>query len=125
MHTRLVLYKRIANAKDEEDIRALQVEMIDRFGLLPSATKTLFAITSLKLLAEPLGINKIEVGVNGGRILFKPKPDIDPMQIITLIQKQPKIYRLDGPDKLRFSLPLNLPEDRIEFVTGLLEKLKG
>ena len=125
VHTRLVLYKRIANAKDEEDIRALQVEMIDRFGLLPSATKTLFAITSLKLLAEPLGINKIEVGVNGGRILFKPKPDIDPMQIITLIQKQPKIYRLDGPDKLRFSLPLNSPEDRIEFVTGLLEKLKG
>ena len=125
VHTRLVLYKRIASAKDEEGIRALQVEMIDRFGLLPPATKTLFAITALKLLAEPLGIRKIEVGANGGRILFKPKPDIDPVQIILLIQQQPKVYKLDGPDKLRFTRPFANPDDKIEFVTGLLEKLKG
>jgi transcription-repair coupling factor (superfamily II helicase) len=125
VHTRLVLYKRIANAKDAEGIRALQVEMIDRFGLLPPPTKTLFAITTLKLLAEPLGIRKIEVGANGGRILFKPKPDIDPVKIIRLIQQQPKVYKLDGPDKLRFTLAFANPEDKIEFVTGLLEMLKG
>ena len=125
VHSRLVLYKRIASAKNEEDIRALQVEMIDRFGLLPPPTKTLFAITSLKLLAEPLGIRKIEVAATGGRIVFKPKPDIDPMQIILLIQQQPKTYKLDGPDKLRFTLAFTTPESKIEFVTGLLEKLKG
>ena len=125
VHTRLVLYKRIASAKDEEGIRALQVEMIDRFGLLPPPTKTLFAITALKLLAEPLGIRKIEVGGNGGRILFKPKPDIDPMQIILLIQQQPNIYKLDGPDKLRFTQPFPTPESKLDFVIGLLEKLKG
>jgi transcription-repair coupling factor (superfamily II helicase) len=125
VHTRLVLYKRIASAKDEEGIRALQVEMIDRFGLLPPPTKSLFAITLLKLLAEPLGIRKIEVGAHGGRILFKPKPDIDPVKIILLIQQQPKVYKLDGPDKLRFTRAFANPEDKIEFVTGLLEKLKG
>ena len=124
VHTRLVLYKRIANAKDEDGIRALQVEMIDRFGLLPPATKTLFAITSLKLQAEPLGIRKIEVGANGGRVLFKPKPDIEPMKIILLIQQQPKVYRLDGPDKLRFTRPFATPEEKIDFVTDLLERLK-
>ena len=125
VHSRLVLYKRIANAKDEEDIRALQVEMIDRFGLLPPPTKTLFAITSLKLLAEPMGIRKIEVGANGGRLLFKPNPDIDPVKIILLIQQQPKVYKLDGPDKLRFTQAFATPESKIEFVTGLLEMLKG
>ena len=124
MHTRLVLYKRIANAKDEDGIRALQVEMIDRFGLLPPATKTLFAITSLKLQAEPLGIRKIEVGANGGRVLFKPIPDIEPMKIILLIQQQPKVYRLDGPDKLRFTRPFATPEEKIDFVTDLLERLR-
>ena len=93
--------------------------------MLPPPTKTLFAITALKLLAEPLGIRKIEVGGNGGRILFKPKPDIDPMQIILLIQQQPKIYKLDGPDKLRFTQPFPTPESKLEFVIGLLEKLKG
>jgi transcription-repair coupling factor (superfamily II helicase) len=125
VHARLVLYKRIANAKNQDAIRALQIEMIDRFGLLPPPTKTLFAITQLKLLAEPLGIRKIEAGPAGGRILFKPKPNIDPVQIILLIQQQPKIYKLDGPDKLRFIQPFADAESKIEFVTALLEKLKG
>jgi len=125
VHARLVLYKRIANAKNEDAMRALQIEMIDRFGLLPPPTKTLFAITQLKLLAEPLGIRKIEAGPAGGRILFKPKPNIDPVQIILLIQQQPKIYKLDGPDKLRFIQPFTDAESKIEFVTALLEKLKG
>ncbi len=125
VHARLVLYKRIANAKDEEGIRALQVEMIDRFGLLPPPTKTLFAITALKLAADSLGIRKIEAGTSGGRILFKPSPNIDPVQIIFLIQQQPQIFRLDGPDKLRFIRPFADVESKIEFITGLLEKLKG
>jgi transcription-repair coupling factor (superfamily II helicase) len=125
VHARLVLYKRIANAKDEAAIHALQIEMIDRFGLLPPPTKTLFAITELKLLAEPLGIRKIEVGSAGGRILFKPKPNIDPVQIIMLIQQQPKTYKLDGPDKLRFIQAFPDAESKIQFVTALLEKLKG
>ena len=47
------------------------------------------------------------------------------MQIILLIQQQPKTYKLDGPDKLRFTLAFTTPESKIEFVTGLLEKLKG
>jgi transcription-repair coupling factor (superfamily II helicase) len=124
VHTRLVLYKRIASAKNEDDIRALQIEMIDRFGLLPSPTKTLFALTQLKLLAEPLGIRKIEATATGGRILFKPQPNIDPVQIILLIQQQPKTYKLDGPDKLRFIQPFTDAESKIEFITALLDKLK-
>ncbi|MDD5034365.1 MAG: transcription-repair coupling factor [Methylococcaceae bacterium] len=125
VHARLVLYKRIANAQDDEDIRSLQVEMIDRFGLLPPATKNLFAITRLKLIASRLGIRKIEAGTSGGRILFTPKPDIDPVQIILLIQSQPQIYRLDGPDKLRFIQPFADAESKLEFVGKLLEKLKA
>lgn len=125
VHARLVLYKRIANAKDLEGIRTLKVEMIDRFGLLPPATKTLFDITSLKLEAEPLGIRKIEAGPKGGRILFKPNPNIDPVQIIVLIQSEPQIYRLDGPDKLRFNKTFPDVESKIEFLAQLLDRLKG
>jgi transcription-repair coupling factor (superfamily II helicase) len=125
VHARLVLYKRIANARDDEDIRALQVEMIDRFGLLPPAAKHLFAVTALKLAAEPLGIRKIEAGAEGGRILFAPHPDIDPAAVIRLIQTQARTYRLDGPDKLRFATPLPDPESRAEFVTRILQRLRG
>lgn len=120
VHTRLVLYKRIANARDDEDLRALQVEMIDRFGLLPPPTKTLFAITSLKLKAEKLGIRKIEAGPAGGRILFHDNAAVDPVKVITLIQTQAKTYKLDGPDKLRFTAGFDGPEAKIEFVERLV-----
>ncbi|MDT8385372.1 MAG: transcription-repair coupling factor [Gammaproteobacteria bacterium] len=101
VHTRLIQYKRIASANSEAELRELQVEMIDRFGLLPEATKNLFSVTELKLLATPLGIKKVEMGDSGGRVQFVQEPNIDPMKIITLIQTKSKIYRMDGQDKLR------------------------
>jgi transcription-repair coupling factor (superfamily II helicase) len=125
VHTRLVLYKRIANARNDEDLRALQVEMIDRFGLLPPAAKTLFAITGLKLRAEKLGIRKIDANATGGRVLFHPNPEIDPMKVIQLIQTQSQTYKLDGPEKLRFIAPLETAEARIAFVEKLVELLGG
>ena len=123
VHTRLVLYKRVANAQTDEDLRALQVEMIDRFGLLPPATKMLFAITGLKISAERLGIRKMEAGATGGRLVFHPHPKVDPLKIITLIQTQPAIYKLDGPERLRFTYPLDTPELRIEYLERLIESL--
>ncbi|MCC7635018.1 transcription-repair coupling factor [Stenotrophomonas rhizophila] len=120
VHTRLTLYKRISSARDNEALRELQVEMIDRFGLLPDPAKHLFAIAELKLQANALGIRKLELGENGGRIVFDAKPDIDPMAVIQLIQKQPKLYTMEGPDKLRIRHPLPLPEDRFSAAKAML-----
>ncbi|QKW57505.1 transcription-repair coupling factor [Stenotrophomonas sp. NA06056] len=120
VHTRLTLYKRISSARDSEALRELQVEMIDRFGLLPDAAKNLFAIAELKLQANTLGIRKLDLGENGGRIVFESKPNIDPMAVIQLVQKQPNLYAMDGPDKLRVKHPLPLPEDRFNAARALL-----
>jgi transcription-repair coupling factor (superfamily II helicase) len=120
VHTRLTLYKRISSARDSDALRELQVEMIDRFGLLPDAAKNLFAIAELKLQASTLGIRKLDLGENGGRIVFESKPNIDPMAVIQLIQKQPNLYAMDGPDKLRVKHPLPLPEDRFNAARALL-----
>lgn len=123
VHSRLTLYKRIANAKNQEAIDELQVEMIDRFGLLPSPAKNLFHIAELKLQASKLGIRKIEANKTGGRIEFDPKPHIDPMRIIQLIQKQPQHYKLDGQDKLRFIFDAPEPKDRLKIVKEVLDCL--
>jgi len=120
VHTRLTLYKRISSARDAEALRELQVEMIDRFGLLPDAAKHLFAIAELKLQATALGIRKLELGEAGGRLQFVEKPDVDPMAVIRLIQGQPKHYRMDGPDKLRITLDLPDFETRLKAARGLL-----
>jgi transcription-repair coupling factor (superfamily II helicase) len=123
VHTRLTLYKRIASTKNEDQLRDLQVEMIDRFGLLPEPTKTLFALSSLKLMATPLGIRKLDLGASGGRITFRDKPDIDPMAIIRLIQGQPRVYKLDGQDKLRITLDLAGAAERIRAAQEVLVQL--
>jgi len=123
VHARLTLYKRIASARSEDELRDLQVEMIDRFGLLPEPTRQLFAVAGLKLMATPLGIRKLDFGANGGRIVFREKPEVDPMTIIRLIQRQPRVYKLDGQDKLRVTLELPGASERIRSAQEVLVTL--
>ncbi|WP_158885441.1 transcription-repair coupling factor [Rhodanobacter sp. L36] len=120
VHARLTLYKRIASARNEEELRDLQVEMIDRFGLLPDPTKQLFAVASIKLMATPLGIRKLDFGANGGRIIFREKPEVDPMTIIKLIQNLPRVYKLDGQDKLKITLDLPGAAERLRSAQEVL-----
>jgi transcription-repair coupling factor (superfamily II helicase) len=123
VHARLTLYKRIAGARDEFALRELQVEMIDRFGLLPQQVKHLFAIAALKLRATPMGIRKLDLGPNGGRVIFRDKPDIEPMTILRLIQQQPRMYKLDGQDKLRITMELPGATERLRAANDLLDAL--
>ncbi|MEF1220769.1 TRCF domain-containing protein, partial [Photobacterium damselae] len=60
INTRLSMYKRIASAKDQTELDEIRVELIDRFGLLPEATKNLLALNQIKLKAAKIGIRKIE-----------------------------------------------------------------
>jgi transcription-repair coupling factor (superfamily II helicase) len=125
VHTRLVLYKRVAGCEDVQALRELQVELIDRFGLLPEPAKNLFGIATLKLDAAPLGIRKIEIGASEGRILFGDAPDIDTGRLITLVQTRPRQYRFEGGDKLRLFGDFPTEAARFEVVRKLLALLAG
>jgi transcription-repair coupling factor (superfamily II helicase) len=125
VHTRLVLYKRIASAPDVEHLGELQVEMIDRFGILPAPLKNLFQIAELRLAAEALGVRKLELGAQGGRVHFRAHPRIDPATVLRMIQRQPKVYGLDGPDKLKVRLDLPGASERIATARELLAALAG
>jgi transcription-repair coupling factor (superfamily II helicase) len=120
---RLVHYKRIANCRSSTELDSLQIELIDRFGLMPPPLKTLFAITALKLLAEQIGIAKIRAGAEGGSITFAKAARVDPARVLTLIEGDAKRYRLDGPYKLKFSWTLETPEKRIAALDQMLRRL--
>ncbi len=120
---RLQFYKRIANAKNQTALDEIQVEMIDRFGLLPPPLKNLFAISELKLIANEIGIIKIEANDKGGKIEFNEKPNVKAEVIIKLIQTKPTYFRLDGPTRLRFTLEAHAVEARIELVWKVIEML--
>ncbi|MBX3709253.1 MAG: transcription-repair coupling factor [Gammaproteobacteria bacterium] len=120
---RLQFYKRIANAKNQDELDDIQIELIDRFGLLPGPLKSLIAMTELKQKADSLGIIKIEANDKGGKFEFGEKPNVKPETIIRLIQMKTQRYRLDGPTRLRFVLDKHEPKDRIAFINQLLSEV--
>ncbi len=125
VQARLVLYKRLASARDREELREIEVEMIDRLGPLPEPARNLVAVTDLRLQVQPLGIRKIEAGPAGGRILFTDAPRIEPERLICLLQSEPQSYRLEGGNTLKFCCPLPQPQERIGKVRQLIEHLVG
>jgi transcription-repair coupling factor (superfamily II helicase) len=123
VHSRLVMYKRIANAKDNTEIKELQVEMIDRFGLLPEPLKNLFNQTRLKFTAEELGITRIDCGSESGTLEFAAETQVEPLAIVKLVQSAPQRYRLEGASKLKFTDLMDKPERRFSVIEKLLTLL--
>lgn len=123
IHERLIIYKRISNADNKQALHDLKVEMVDRFGLLPDATKNLFRLTELRFKAETLGITKIEAGPKNGKMVFSSDTQVDTFKIVTMMQSQPQKYRLQGGNQLQFTLDMNKTERRFQAVDALLAEL--
>lgn len=122
VHMRLVFYKRIAHAENNDQLDNLQIEMIDRFGLLPTSVKNLFRTMELKFRLKKLGIIKISAHKEIAKITFSENPNIKPEKIINLIQVQPQTYKLDGPSRLKCTLPNGV--EIIDALVMLIEKLE-
>ena len=91
---RLQLYKRISSATSDELLSEIEIEMIDRFGLLPTQVRNLFEQAKIRLAAESLGIQQITLGPKSGRIEFREKTKVDPMILISLVQSNSDEYKL-------------------------------
>lgn len=124
VHIRLLMYKSIANARNDMELRELKVEMIDRFGLLPAQVLNLFAVTSLKLSAEALGISKIEANAKVGKMHFKQDTKVQPQAVIMLVQQQSDKFGMTGANELRFNHNKAEAGDRIEFILNILRLLQ-
>jgi transcription-repair coupling factor (superfamily II helicase) len=121
INSRLILYKRIAAATGENQLRELRVEMIDRFGLLPPPVQNLFEISNLRQKAQRLGIRSIEAGPMGGSIDFMETTPVNPITLVQLVQSEPRIYKLAGATRLRFEKELPESGDRKEYLENLFD----
>ena len=121
-HMRLMLYKRIAGAASRHELEELQIETIDRFGLLPETGKNLFRLTALRLQSEQLGIRKIEIDEDGGTIEFTNHPAVDPSVVLSLIQREPHHYHLTPPASLTLTRSTPDPTTRLAEVERLLDE---
>jgi transcription-repair coupling factor (superfamily II helicase) len=123
VNSRLILYKRIAAAKDNSELRNLQVEMIDRFGLLPRQVDNLFQVSKLRLRAQHLGIRTIEAGPEGGSIDFKETTLVNPLSLVKLVQSNSRSYKLTTATRLRFEHSLPDIHERYRYLGELLDTL--
>jgi len=97
--------------------------MIDRFGLLPAPVNTLFEVTRIKQIAQNLGVLKLDISAEGGRIVFNEKPNIDPMKIMGIVQKRPWEFKIVGSDKLYFEVELETVEQRVQWIKKLFAEI--
>jgi len=123
VHVRLSLYKRIAAAESEAALDDLAAEIHDRFGPLPPAAHSLLRIARLKLAARSLGVRRLDLGPQGGTVLFEERSRIEPATLVHMIQKGSREYRLDGPLRLRVSRALPTESARFEFAADLFRRL--
>ena len=124
VNSRLTLYKRISNAQNDNELKELQVEMIDRFGLLPEQVKNLFKVTALKLQLTPLGIQKLDAGPESGRIEFGRETNIDPFRLIQIVQTRPATYKFEGGQALKFIEKMPEIDQRLAVIERLLLDLQ-
>jgi transcription-repair coupling factor (superfamily II helicase) len=123
VHVRLSLYKRIAAADSDAALDELMAELHDRFGPLPPAAQSLLRIARLKLIARALGVRRLDLGPQGGTVLFEERSGVDPATLVRMIQKGTREFRLEGPRKLRVSRSLPAESARFEFAAELLRRL--
>jgi transcription-repair coupling factor (superfamily II helicase) len=101
----------------------VQEELVDRFGELPAQARCLLDAHRLRLSCAKVGISKVDARQDQIGVQFIPNPPIDPMKIITMIQKN-RDYKLAGPDRLSMQ-KLHLPgwSERVHAVRQFIRQL--
>ena len=71
INVRLLMYNKVALAETNEDLKNIQIEMINRFGLLPDELKNFFHQAELRIVAENFSVKKINFNANKISIFYK------------------------------------------------------
>jgi len=117
---RLVIYKRLAGARDEADVDRLQAETEDRFGQLPAAGRNLFAMGRLRILAEKTGVKSIDLIEDRLQLRFHDNPPVEPATVLEIIAAERGSVKPSG------TVLLPAPPrgaDRVGSVGTLLQRL--
>lgn len=124
VHERLVLYKRMANCTSDDGLDDIQIELSDRFGLLPDPVRALLDCHRLRVAATPLGITRIEASADSIQVQFIPNPPVDAAKIVALLQRS-RDYELSGPDRLKIKARIPEVKERVTRIKSLITELNG
>jgi len=88
MNQRLMIYRRMAGARSEDEIAKNVDEIRDRYGPPPTAVLNLADFARIRVLADNLGIETVDR--DGPLVVFKfrEKAKVDPMRLIGMVQER-------------------------------------
>jgi transcription-repair coupling factor (superfamily II helicase) len=123
VHERLILYKRLADCGDDDQLTLLREELIDRFGRLPEPASRLIDVHRLRLLASAIGLVKVDAGPEQLTLQFSARPLTAPERILAFAQNR-KDTTFAGQDRLRIRLAEPEAEKRVQRVREILKALQ-
>jgi transcription-repair coupling factor (superfamily II helicase) len=100
---RLSTYRKVAQARTDEELQRVLDEVRDRFGPLPPSMLVLADYAQIRLMAERLRIDSIDR--EGAAVVFKLREDapLDPVRLMKFLQGRPDV-RLVPPATLTLDL---------------------
>jgi len=120
---RLVTYKRLSLAANDEELSEIKEELIDSFGFIPPELTNLLEVISLRNILKHLKSRKMEYDGKAMFILFQETSPIEATKIIELSRKKMKGIRLTPDFKLSVPMPFLHREEIIRHAKGLLQAL--
>ena len=103
MNQRLMVYRRIASARSEEDLERAVGDVRDRYGPLPVSVLNLADYGRIRIMADRLGIESVDR--EGSTVIFRARPrtPLEPTRLVSLVQQRPDVT-LVPPSALRLDL---------------------
>ncbi len=83
---RLRAYKRIADAKNEEQAQKISDELADRYGPVPEEVTNLVRFSLLKGQAQAAGVESIDRRQGFANVKFHQQSKIDPFKLMALVR---------------------------------------
>jgi transcription-repair coupling factor (superfamily II helicase) len=100
---RLHFYRRLAQARDEGDVRATLTELEDRYGPLPEEARLLGEVMVDKTLVRRTGARAYEL--TAGRMVLTASMDarLDPAKVMRLVQRHKHPWKLSPDMRLSYT----------------------
>ncbi|MFN8065190.1 MAG: transcription-repair coupling factor [Vicinamibacterales bacterium] len=100
---RLMLYRKVASSRRDEEIDGILEEAADRYGPLPTSVLNLADYGRIRVMADQLGIESIDRDGRTVVLKFGPKSKVDPARMVTLVRRRGDLTILP-PSGLKLSL---------------------
>jgi len=103
MNQRLMIYRRMAGSRSEEEIGRIVDEVRDRYGPPPTAVLNLADFARIRVLADGLGVETIDRADATVVIKFRQKTKVDLKHVLALVQERGDL-QLIPPNSLKLDL---------------------